>query len=175
MKAVQTELNGPRKLLGYRAMHIKIRLQHGLNVTRDKVYDVISEFDPEGLETRGGIGGKQKRKKGHFTTRGTNWVHALDGHDKLMEYQNSTFPLAIYGCIDTASRKLLWLKVWVSNSDPKWYLEYLYETRLMAAMLRVDKGTETGVMATMHSFLRETMEIWIHMRLFYMVPSLLIR
>ena len=24
----------------------------------------------------------------------------------------------------------------------------------MAAMLRVDKGTETGVMATMHSFLR---------------------
>ena len=75
-----------------------------------------------------------------------------------MAYQNSTFPLAIYGCIDTASRKLLWLKVWVSNSDPrligKWYLEYLYETRVMATILRVDKGSETGIMATMHAFLR---------------------
>lgn len=75
-----------------------------------------------------------------------------------MGYQNSTFPLAVYGCMDTASRKLLWLKVWVSNHDPKligrWYLEHLYETKIISAMLRVDKGTETGTMATMHAFLR---------------------
>ncbi|KAK3744750.1 hypothetical protein QZH41_003386 [Actinostola sp. cb2023] len=157
-KAVETELKGPGKLLGYRAMHKKIRQEHGLNVTRDQVYDVMSELDPEGLEARSGIGGKKKRKKGNFTTKGPNWVHSLDGHDKLMGYQNSTFPLAIYGCLDTASRKLLWLRVWVSNSDPKligrWYLEHLYETRMISAILRVDKGTETGVMGTMHSFLR---------------------
>ncbi|KAM7427620.1 hypothetical protein ABFA07_021268 [Porites harrisoni] len=118
----------------------------------------MMELDPEGLEARGGIGAKKKRQKGNFTTRGTNWVHSLDGHDKLMGYQNSTFPLAIYGCLDTASRKLLWLRVWTSNCDPKvigrWYFDYLYETRVMAAMLRVDRGTETGVMATLHSFLR---------------------
>jgi hypothetical protein len=75
-----------------------------------------------------------------------------------MGYQNSTFPLAVYGCMDTCSRKLLWLRVWTSNSDPKligrWYLEYLYETRVMASYLRVDKGTETGDIATMHAFLR---------------------
>ena len=119
MDAVGKELNGPGSLLGYRAMHKKVRQQHGLNVTRDQVYDVMTELDPEGLEARGGVGGKKKRQKGHFTTKGPNWVHSLDGHDKMMGYQNSTFPLAIYGCIDTASRKLLWLKVWVSNSDPK--------------------------------------------------------
>lgn len=66
--------------------------------------------------------------------------------------------MAIYGSIDTASRKLLWLRVWVSNSEPKligkWYLEYLYETRVMSAMQHVDKGTETGVMATIHAFLQ---------------------
>ena len=60
--------------------------------------------------------------------------------------------------MDTASRKLLWLKVWVSNHDPqligKWYLEHLYETKIISAMLRVDKGAETGTMATMHAFLR---------------------
>lgn len=50
----------------------------------------------------------------------------------------------------------------MTNSDPKrigrWYLEYLYETRKMSAMLRLDKGTETGVMATMHAFLRRNHE-----------------
>ena len=69
------------------------------------------ELDAEGLEARGVVAAKKKRKKGNFTTRDANWVHSLDGHDKLMRYQNSTFPLAIYGCMDTASRKLLWLKV----------------------------------------------------------------
>lgn len=68
----------------------------------------------------------------NFTSKGPNWVHWLDGHDKLMGYQNSTFPPAIYGCLDTASRKLLWLKVWVSNCDPniigRWYLEHLWNT-----------------------------------------------
>jgi hypothetical protein len=27
-------------------------LEHGLNVTRDQVYDVMSELDPQGLEAR---------------------------------------------------------------------------------------------------------------------------
>ena len=123
-----------------------------------EVQDVMSELDPQGLEARGNVGAKRQRKKGNFTTRESNWVHSLDGHDKLMGYQNSTFPLAVYGCMDTASRKLLWLKVWVSNHEPKligrWYLEHLYETKIISVMLRVDKGTETGTMATMHAFLR---------------------
>ena len=81
-------------------------------------------------------------------------MHSLDGHDKLMGYQNWTFPIAIYGCIDTCSRKVLW----ASNSDPKligrFYLEYLFKTRTIASKLRLDKGTETGVLATMHAYLR---------------------
>ena len=76
-----------------------------------------------------------------------------------MGFQNSTYPIAVYGCLDTCSRKVLWVKVWRSNSDPKligrFYLEYLYEQRTIASMLRVDKGMETGVMATMHAYLRQ--------------------
>ena len=159
--AVENELKGPSKLLGYRAMHRKIRQEYGINVTRDQVYNVMSDLDPEGLEARGGVGAKEKGKKGTFTTRGSNWVHSLDGHDKLMGYQNSTFPLAIYGCLDTASRKLLWLPsnhFGVTVCNPKvvgrWYLDYFYETRVIPAMLRVDRGSETAIMATMHAFLR---------------------
>ena len=35
-EAVKGDLNGPGKLLGYRAMHLKIRQKNGLNVTRDE-------------------------------------------------------------------------------------------------------------------------------------------
>jgi hypothetical protein len=56
-------------------------------------------------------------------------------------------------------QKVLWVKVWRSNSDPKlighFYLEHLCEQRTITSMLRVDKGTETGVMATIHAYLRQ--------------------
>ena len=154
-EAVKKEIEGPGKLLGYRAMHKKIR---HLLVSRDAVYDVMADVDPEGLKAHGPVGIGKQRKKGNFTSKGPNWVHSLDGHDKLMGYQNSTFPLAVYGSIDTASRKILWLRIWVSNSDPRligrWYLEYLMETKIISNMIRIDKGTETGIMATIHAFLR---------------------
>ena len=85
-------------------------------------------------------------------------MHSLDGHDKMMGYQNSTFPLAIYGCLDTCSRKMLWIKVWMTNSNPVypalWYAEYLKTTMELPQYLRVDKGTETVQMATLHSYLK---------------------
>ena len=54
--AVKKELQGPGKLLGYRAMQQKVRELHGLNVPRDLVYAVMGEADPQGLEARGGVG-----------------------------------------------------------------------------------------------------------------------
>lgn len=64
--AVKRELEGPWRLLGYRAMHKKVRQECNLLVTRDAVYNVMYDLDPEGLEARGGIGAKKKRKKGNF-------------------------------------------------------------------------------------------------------------
>ena len=66
-------------------------------------YAVMQEMDPEGLGSRAD-GVKNKKKKQPFTTRDPNWVHSVDGHNKLMGFKNDTFPLAIYGSIDTASR-----------------------------------------------------------------------
>ena len=157
--AVRKELDGPGKLLGFRAMQNRLRQEHELLVPRDLVHAVMFDLDEEGLAARCPIR-KKGKPKGHFTTRGVNWVCSLDGHDKLMGYRNSTFPLAVYRCIDTASRKLLWLRAWVTNSNPKvvgrWHLEYLYESRVMPSILRLDKGTETGIITTMHAFLRQS-------------------
>ena len=155
--AVRTELEGPGKLLGYRLMHKKIRQKYDLYVSRDKVYDVMADLDMQGLAARA-PGQKNRQGKGNFVSKGPNWLHSLDGHDKLMGYQNSTFPIAVYGCLDSASRKLLWIKVYMNNCDPqlvgRWYLEYLLESKVMPSMLRIDRGSETGTMATIHAFLR---------------------
>ena len=61
--AVQSELQGPDKLLGYRSMQRKIREQHQLAVPRNGVYDLMNELDPDGLERRGSVG-KRKHKRG---------------------------------------------------------------------------------------------------------------
>ena len=115
----------------------------------------MHELNPDGLECQL-IGIKNKKKRDCFTIQGPNWVHSVEGHNKLMGFQNSIFPLAIYSSIDTASQKM-WLKIWTSNSDPRligwWYLEFLYEHKIMPLVLWLDKGTETGIMMTMHAFL----------------------
>ena len=49
------------------------------------------------------------------------------------------------------------MKVWISNSNPNligcFYLECLFKTRRVASKLRLDRGTETSGMATMHAYL----------------------
>jgi hypothetical protein len=51
------------------------------------------EVDPEGLEACDPTARKRK-VKGNFTTTGTNFVHSMDGHDKLMGYQNKYVPIS---------------------------------------------------------------------------------
>ena len=55
--------------LGYRAMHKKLREQHHLAVPQGLVYDVMTQIDPEGLESRGKVGQKKRYRgpTGTFT------------------------------------------------------------------------------------------------------------
>jgi len=46
--AVQEELDGPGKLLGYRAMHSKIRQEYLLNVPRNLEHARMFDLDPKG-------------------------------------------------------------------------------------------------------------------------------
>ncbi len=58
-------------------MHRKIREQHNLAVPRDLVYDMMTLFDPEGLERRGNVG-KRKRQRTY-------------GHIHLLWYLNNIY------------------------------------------------------------------------------------
>ena len=62
-QAVEKEMEGPWRLLGYRAMHKKVHEVHGLNVARCLVYNVMADVNPEGLEGRGGVGQPKRRTR----------------------------------------------------------------------------------------------------------------
>ena len=51
-QAVAKELDGPDKLLGYRAMHKKVCQVHQLNVPRKLVNEGMYDLEPQGLEER---------------------------------------------------------------------------------------------------------------------------
>ena len=62
-RVVRQEMEGPGRLLGYRALHKKVREIHGLNVPRNLVYDVMYEVNPQGLEDRGGVGQPKRPRR----------------------------------------------------------------------------------------------------------------
>ena len=66
-RAVHEEIEGPGQLLGYRAMQRKLREKHNLAVPRSLVYSLMSKLDPEGLDRRGNVGQKKRRRGGTGT------------------------------------------------------------------------------------------------------------
>ncbi len=65
--ACSKESNGPGQLLGYRAMHKKLREEHNLAIPRGLVYDVMTLDHAEGMENRK-VAGHKKRKRGPVGT-----------------------------------------------------------------------------------------------------------
>ena len=96
----------------------------------------MTDVDLEGLSQRQPRF-KRKKEKGTFTAVGPNWVVSLDGHDKLMGFQ--------------INYSRLFVKVRTSNSNPNF--EYLYKSKILPNYIRIDKGTETATLSTMHTYL----------------------
>ena len=63
------------------------------------------------------------------------------------------FLLAIYGCLDTFSRKILNLSVCHSNSDPLIIGNEFLQSCCLPNYIRMDKGTETGKLPTIYAYM----------------------
>ena len=155
-EAIKKDCGGHGQLLGYCAMYHKKRQVDGLNVTRDQGYAAMTDVNTYELENRKLIL-KKERKKGAISSVGPNWTRSMDRHDKLMGYRNCTFSLEMYKCMDRASRKLLFIRAWASNSNPvytvRWYSEYFHESKTLLDLIIIDKQSETTIMAKMQAFL----------------------
>ena len=79
--AVRQEMDGPGALLGYRALHKKIREVHGLKVPRNMVYDMMYMVDPTGLDERGSVGRlRRPRRTKKFTSKVRTVLLAYESH-----------------------------------------------------------------------------------------------
>ena len=67
----------PGRLLGSRAIHLKIKTIHGLHVPRDLLYTVMTNFDSDGLKMRQ-PGNKKPKERSTFISAGPKWVMSLD-------------------------------------------------------------------------------------------------
>ena len=146
---MREELNGSGNLIGYRQMHRRIMIDHGLVIDRDTVRIILKHLDPAGVEHRS----RRTFRRRLYSARGPNYLWHLDGYDKL-----KLFGFPIHGCIDGFSRRILWLRVAHSNNDPRvissFYLSCIKEVKGVPRILRGDRGTENVNVAGLQRFFR---------------------
>ena len=82
-KIIEQEMAGAGSGLGYRAMALKLRQVYDMKVPRDVVYSMMTMIDDKKLKDRQPTTKKKQRDR-KFITRGPNFFHSIDGHDKLM-------------------------------------------------------------------------------------------
>ncbi|KAL3984517.1 hypothetical protein ACER0C_016142 [Sarotherodon galilaeus] len=149
--AIIEELKGPGQHYGYRSMWQTLRQKHHLSVKRHDVMVMMAELDPSGVQKRS----RRKFVRRVYDSPGPNHTWHVDGYDKLKPYG-----LAISGCIDGYSWKVLWLVCGATNSNPEviaqHYVQCASEFGVIPVRLRTDCGTENGTMAAMHCALRSS-------------------
>ena len=95
---------------------------------------MLQNKDPEELKFCH-ASSKKKERKSLYSCDGQLNVVALGGHKKLCGYQNWTFPLGVYVCLDAYSRKILFLSICYLNSNlmiiGRKYFQFLYEVRTL--------------------------------------------
>ena len=139
---ISREIEGSASTKGYRALWSSLKVSYGINIQRDVVMKMLRELDPDGTETRRA----RRLRRRQYVSVGPNFCWHADGYDKLKPYG---FP--IHGCVDGFSRKLLWIKVSRTNSDPVvpayLYIETVKKTGFCPQYVQTDCGTENVILA----------------------------
>lgn len=147
--ATSEELRGAGQFLGYRAMWQSLIQTYSLFVRRDHTMHLVRELNASGLQNCS----RRRFVRIAYHSRGPNEVWHIDGYDKL-----KPFGIAISGCIDGFSRKIMGLRCGKSNNDPEViaqnYMQCVSEFGVVPMRLRTDCGTENGLMAALHCSLR---------------------
>ncbi|XP_013415563.1 uncharacterized protein LOC106177367 isoform X2 [Lingula anatina] len=136
-------------LAGVRRIYDQCRQKYHKKVKRIDVQEILREVDPEGRKLRI----RRALNRRVFKSQGPNWIWSVDGNDKLQ-----FFHIYIHGCIDTFSRKILWLHANTTNKDSKVVAKYFFDTvktlKVCPNRTRSDPGTENVDLIECQMFLR---------------------
>ena len=100
LQAVETDLSGSGRIVGYRGMWQRLRQDHNLVIGKETVRHVLRIVDPEGVERRS----KNRLRRRNYRGRGLKYIWHVDGYDKL-----KLFGFCIHGCINGYRRRILTL------------------------------------------------------------------
>ena len=149
MEIIRKEIDGPSCVSGYRTLWHTLRLKYRMCVPRARVQALLKEIDPVGTEQRK----RHRLKRREYKSPGPNQCWHVDGYDKL-----KPFGFPVHGAIDGYSRRMLWLKVTRTNSNPaviaKYYHDCIEELGGCPIILSTDPGTENVEIATLQCYLR---------------------
>ena len=88
-----------------------------------------------------------------YVSPGPNFCWRMDGYDKLKPYGFS-----IHGCVDGLSRRILWLEVQRSNTNPRcvasYFVKHVEAAHGCPVRVYTDPGTENGLVARIQCYLR---------------------
>ncbi|KLO11955.1 hypothetical protein SCHPADRAFT_941604 [Schizopora paradoxa] len=139
--------------MGARTMTQTLRVEHGICVSEPTVLGILHIIEPAEVQAR-----KHRQfKKRTFYTRGVNEFWCLDQHDKMQR-----FGLRFHVCLEPTSGKILWLKVWWTNSNPrivlKYFLDVVKELGYVPSFTMSDKGTENNLVANIQTLVRQALD-----------------
>ncbi|KDQ50823.1 hypothetical protein JAAARDRAFT_62969 [Jaapia argillacea MUCL 33604] len=86
-------------------------------------------------------------KRKQFWSAGVNDLWAVDQHDKWLQ-----FGLGLHSGCEPFAGKLLWMKVWWGNSNPRLITSYYLE--FMPLVTQSDPSSENNGIANSHTYLR---------------------
>ena len=143
---IERETEGPSILRGYRSIWNKLRTTYNIIAPRDSVMEILREADPLRSNERRSRNLERRCCRLNGTSPNETWH--FDGYDKLKPYW---FP--IHGCIDGFSQKIIWLKVYRTNNDPKvpasFYIQTEQHFKYCPSKVQTDCGTENGISAAL--------------------------
>ncbi|KAK6172696.1 hypothetical protein SNE40_016306 [Patella caerulea] len=110
INAIITEIGCSGRCIGYRSMWYRLRIEWGIRFPRDEILRLMRIVDPERIRVR-------KRRRLHrrrYICKGPNAVWHVDGYDKI-----KPFGFCIHGCVDGFGRRIIWLRVGKTNTNPE--------------------------------------------------------
>lgn len=108
-------------------------------------------IDSEGVNTRA----RHRLRRRRYRNKGPHFCLHLDGYDK-----HKPFGIAIHGCIDGFSRRILWLNASHTNNNPRYvgqyFVTYLKQIKRIPRMVRSGGGNENVIIRDIQISLRSS-------------------
>ncbi|KLO07950.1 hypothetical protein SCHPADRAFT_795124, partial [Schizopora paradoxa] len=139
--------------MGGRSLTQTLRVEHGVCIPEAMANAILNIIEPEAVQARK----YRKFVRRSFYTRGVNEFWCMDQHDKMKKYG-----LRYHVCLEPTSGKILWLKVWWTNSNPrivlKYFLDVVKELGYIPSFTMSDKGTENNLVANIQTLVRQELD-----------------